>query len=336
MKKSMFMKIYIIPSIIISPIFSLSCNSWFSIWMSLEFNLMTFIPFMIFFNKFFKEVSIKYFIIQAISSSMLLLSSNLMMIFNNYSQNLNFFIIMINIAVLIKLGAAPFHSWFIQLMNNLNWTNCLILSTWQKIIPLILIMYLNYPKLIFSTIIICSITGTLLGLNHQSIRIMLSYSSINHISWLLLNLMFSEWMLLIYFISYFIINLSMMMLFNMTKIYYLNQLFFLNNKLIKLCIIINLFALSGLPPSFGFIMKWMSLYYSMWQFNSLTILIILMLSILTFIYYMRLNIIFLMNFNLSNKLILLNKFFHFNSIYMLLLFFFTQSFNLWIMSFWMS
>lgn len=302
MYQPIFIYIYIIPSILISPILSISINSWFLIWITLEFNLITFIPIIIFFNKYYKNIALKYFIIQAFSSSILILCSNSQII--NFFELNNFINLLLNISILIKLGAAPFHNWFINLINNINWINCLILSTWQKIIPIILIIYSFNYKLIYFSIIFSCLIGSIIGLNHQSLRLIIRYSSINHIRWILLNIIIRENLWILYFFSYFFINISIILIFNEFNIYFLNQIYKLNNKINKYIILINFISIRGLPPIFGFIIKWFSLFLLNFNNNFIIIIILIMISILNFFFYIRICIIILIQFNFNLKSII--------------------------------
>nr|AZL93077.1 NADH dehydrogenase subunit 2 [Amblyjoppa sp. ZJUH_2016002] len=331
MKKSMFMTIYIIPMILISPFIMTSSNSWFSIWFIMELNLMSFIPFIIFFNKFYKELSIKYFIIQAISSSFFIFFSNMMLI-NFYNFKL-IFTLMINFSLLIKMGTPPFHNWFINMMNNMNWINCLILSTWQKIIPMISLMYMFNMYLIYLISVLSSFLSATFGLNHQSIRIIISYSSINHLSWMLMNLMISELTWLFYFSSYMIINLSIILILNKFNIMFINQFFSLkSNYKMNFFILFNFFSISGLPPMFGFSMKWISINYLNLNMIQPILIFMIIMSSLTFLFYMRIYTNLILNFKSTNKMILFNKFKNFDTF--INLFFFISFFNLWSMSIW--
>nr|AZL93283.1 NADH dehydrogenase subunit 2 [Hyposoter sp. ZJUH_2016018] len=328
-----FIWIYIFPIYMLTPLISISFNSWFSIWISIEMNLMSFIPLIIFINKFYKELVMKYFIIQSISSMMIILSSNLILIINNYFY-LKFLLMLINLSLFIKLGIPPFHYWFISMMNNMNWLNCFFLSTWQKIIPMILLMYNFLNEFMYYFIIISSLTS-FFGINHQSLRLIMAYSSINHMSWMLLNLMISENLWILYFISYTIINMSIMLILNKFKMFYLNQINnfkFLNFKLI---FILNFFSISSLPPLFGFLMKWFSIYSNINNKINFIILLMMLISLLTFMFYMKISINLLLNFKIINKINILNKFLIFKKMNFLN-YFFLLTFNyLWMINIWM-
>nr|AZL93296.1 NADH dehydrogenase subunit 2 [Hypsicera sp. ZJUH_2016019] len=327
-----FIWIYIFPILFISPILSLSMNSWFSIWISLELNLMMFIPLIIFFNKYHKELAIKYFIVQAFSSSMLIIFSNMLMMFNS-----NFYLtwinLMINMSLLIKIGAPPFHSWFVKLMSNFNWLNCLILSTWQKIIPFIMLSYSFSPLIIFISVILSSLIGSIFGTNHSSLRLIFSYSSINHISWLLMNILINENSWIFYFFTYFILNFSVMMIFHQFNIYYMNQILFINKKF-KYIIFFNFFSLSSLPPMYGFMIKWFSIFILFQKLFYTVVMILIFLSLFTFLFYTRIIIYILTMYKNENKLSIFNKMLSLNNssfFYISIMFFF----NLWILNIWL-
>lgn len=333
MKKSIFIWIYIAPTIILTPIIISSINSWFSIWIIIEINLMRFISYIIFYNKFFKELSIKYFIIQAISSLILLTSSNSTFIRFQFIKLT--YIILINLALLIKIGCPPFHNWFINIINNINWINCLILSTWQKIIPIISISYIYKINLIYLIIILSTIVGTITGINHQSIRLIIGFSSINHIRWIFINIIISNTAWTLYFCNYFLINLTIIIIFHKINIYYINQLYLINsnNLFIKFSILINFFSISGFPPIFGFLMKWISIYFINLNNSNIILIFIIIFSIISFFYYIRTCINIIFNFKLNNKIILFNKFNKINSIYNII--FFSTFINLWRIRIWL-
>ena len=80
--------------------------------MGLEINLLSFIPLIINSkNLFSSESSLKYFLTQALASSIFLFSIILFFLFNNFNRyEFNFyFLILLNSSLIIKIGAAPFH-----------------------------------------------------------------------------------------------------------------------------------------------------------------------------------------------------------------------------------
>nr|YP_010701996.1 NADH dehydrogenase subunit 2 [Brachytarsina amboinensis]WCL18784.1 NADH dehydrogenase subunit 2 [Brachytarsina amboinensis] len=298
---------------------------------------------------------------------MMLMFSFTMIIFSN---------MMMISSLMMKLGSAPFHYWFIDVMENISWNNNLILMTWQKLAPLILISYMM-NKIIIIYIILSLMISTIKGINQTSIRKLMAYSSVNNLSWMLssmnnhklmmiyfliyslmsffflsvLVLFYSillllllliiiiistikginqtsirklmayssvnnlSWMLssmnnhklmMIYFLIYSLMSFSLIMIFNMLKISHMNQLFMMmNNKSMKIFIMLNTISMAGMPPFLGFIPKWLVIQELIF-FNNYFLSWMLMMSSLIMIYlYLRL---YYMTLLLNNhKLMIFNK-----------------------------
>nr|WKU84102.1 NADH dehydrogenase subunit 2 [Pelecocera tricincta] len=279
--------------LMMSTMISISANSWLSAWMGLEINLLSFIPLMSDNNLMSNEASLKYFLTQALASSILLFSSILFMYQNNFmNQNMmkNYINLVILSSLLMKTGAAPFHFWFPNVMEGLNWMNSLILMTWQKIAPLMLISYLIIKFMLFSSILLSVIIGSLGGLNQTSLRKLMTYSSINHLGWMLMSMYSNESLLINYFLFYSFMSFNIIFLFNMFKLFHINQLFtlfFFNNNL-KFSLMLNLLSLGGLPPFLGFIPKWLTIQYLTFNNQFFLLNIMILMSLITLYFYLRL------------------------------------------------
>nr|AEE98125.1 NADH dehydrogenase subunit 2 [Blepharicera kalmiopsis] len=284
---------------------TISSNSWLGAWMGLEINLLSFIPLMMDTNNLMStEASLKYFLTQALASAILLFSVLIFMIKTNMTNfidlQFDWLNLIINSCLLLKSGAAPFHFWFPNVMEGLNWMNSLILLTFQKLAPLALLSYsLNMNFIIF--IIITSIlVGSIGGLNQTSLRKMMAYSSINHLGWIMAAMILSESLWLFYFLMYCFLTISIVSIFNLFKLYYLNQMFSIinNSALIKFSLFTSLLSLGGLPPFLGFIPKW--LVIQTLTKNGLIWLMVLMVTLTLITLYFYLRIFYasaLMNFN---------------------------------------
>nr|UBI44027.1 NADH dehydrogenase subunit 2 [Eysarcoris annamita] len=284
-------------TLITSVIITLSANNWISMWMGLELNMMAFIPIILNDkNKLSSEAAMIYFLVQSFSSLMLM-----MMLISYMCKYLiygvfNYYILAISI--LIKLGAAPFHSWFPKIASMMNWKKNFILMTWQKIMPLMMISNLNYNSnmIINMAVIMSVIIGSIGGMNQVSLRKLMSYSSINHLGWMLsINKSMNLWMM--YLMIYSMMTLMICYLFNSYKIYFLNQLNSLNMKMSeKFNMMIMMMSMGGLPPFMGFLPKWITIQSLINNKDIIMIIILIMFSLITLMYYMRIMInMFLMN-----------------------------------------
>nr|AXS66329.1 NADH dehydrogenase subunit 2 [Cucujoidea sp. 6 KM-2017] len=261
-----FWKILFMNILIFSSLITISSISWFSMWMGLEINMMAVIPlFSSYKNMYSSESALKYFIIQTLASIILLLSLIMLLMNLKFNFESNIFLLSLNSALFTKIGAAPFHFWFPEIIEGLNWTSSLILLTWQKIAPMVMIMYSSKTMLFTLIVVLTSmITGSILSLNQLSIRKILAYSSINHIGWMLACIYYNYTFWMTYFLIYMLISINLIFLFKKLNVYYFNQLHsILNNKTLKFSFMMNFLSLGGMPPLIGFLPKWIVIQSSM-------------------------------------------------------------------------
>nr|YP_009562003.1 NADH dehydrogenase subunit 2 [Traulia nigritibialis]QAU54099.1 NADH dehydrogenase subunit 2 [Traulia nigritibialis] len=287
-------KLLFLSTLMMGTILSISSNSWFGVWMGLEINLLSFIPLMAN-NKsmMMNESSIKYFIVQAMASTMLLFS--ILLIQMKYPLGWEKEIIpsmMISSSLLLKIGAAPFHFWFPEVMGTSTWINCLILMTWQKIAPMMILSYcIQIGVFIFFITITSIVIGAMGGLNQTSLQQLLAYSSISHIGWMMSSLLISENVWELYFTIYSMLSVILVLMFSQKNLFFINQIYSsMNTKTeIKFMMFLSLLSLGGLPPFLGFLPKWIVMQ-SLIE-NNLTILMTIMvvLTTITLYYYLRIS-----------------------------------------------
>nr|AVN67788.1 NADH dehydrogenase subunit 2 [Periplaneta lateralis] len=272
---------------------SISSNSWLGAWIGLEINLLSFIPLMSTNkNVFTTEASMKYFIVQALASSTLLfLIISKSMIEELYTFSNNYLTsVIINTPLLLKSGAAPFHWWFPSIMEGLSWSNCFILMTIQKMAPLMLISYyMTMNTFMWIIILISIIIGSIGGLNQISIRKILTYSSINHMGWMLAAMNIGENMWIFYFLIYSMLTLTIITIVSSHQISFINQTFLMSNELstMKFLMFTTLLSLGGLPPFLGFLPKWIIIQHMIINEMNFLISLMVIMSLMTLYYYLR-------------------------------------------------
>nr|YP_009695014.1 NADH dehydrogenase subunit 2 [Abscondita terminalis]QEJ81513.1 NADH dehydrogenase subunit 2 [Abscondita terminalis]QRG30016.1 NADH dehydrogenase subunit 2 [Abscondita terminalis] len=275
--------------LIMSTLISISAYTWLGMWIGLEINLLSLIPIIQSKSILSSESSIKYFITQAIASTIIMMSMIMMMWKFNFSSIINMksnLLMIMNLGLILKMGMAPLHFWFPEVLEGLNWNNCLIMLTWQKITPMMLIM-LNIEFSIFYSMIIISamIISGIMSINQISIRKLMAFSSINHMGWMMSSMMTEKTIWILYFVVYSIITINITMM--MKNIFYLNQLFTTLNVSfsMKMFFMLNFLSLSGIPPFLGFMPKWMVIQ-TMIENNMffLTIIMIMFTLIMIYVY----------------------------------------------------
>nr|YP_009026946.1 NADH dehydrogenase subunit 2 [Leptomantella albella]AHW52361.1 NADH dehydrogenase subunit 2 [Leptomantella albella] len=286
-------KILFLMTLISGMLISVCANSWLGAWMGLEINLLSFLP-MLAFNKnlMTTEAALKYFLIQAVASStflfMILLKTNFYEMFfflKNFSWNS-----IMMIPLLLKIASAPFHWWLPSVLEGLSWFNCFLILSIQKVAPLILISYLiSNNNFIQFMIVTSALIGAIGGLNQTSIRKILAFSSINHVGWMLTTMIMNSNLWSIYLAIYIINITAIITVTSALTMNYISQIFNALNytKLVKYFLLLSLLSLGGLPPFIGFFPKWMTIQYMAMNWMVITALILIMTSLLTLFYYLR-------------------------------------------------
>nr|UMI33218.1 NADH dehydrogenase subunit 2 [Dendrolimus punctatus] len=282
-------KMFFMFILIFSTLISISSNSWFGCWIGLEINLLSFIPLISNSNNLLmSEASLKYFLTQSIASINLLFSILMKMILlKNFDLN-NFLSIMINSSLLMKMGSAPFHFWFPNIVEGLSWFNNFILMSWQKITPMILLSYYMNNNFLLIMMMINIMIGAIGGLNQTSLRKLMAYSSINNLGWMIFAITISENLWIFYFTTYsFLISIMIFMFYNL-NMFFINQLFINNMKsMIKINLFINFLSLGGLPPFIGFLPKWIIINFLINNKMFLLSFIFIMMSLIMLFFYIR-------------------------------------------------
>nr|YP_009162045.1 NADH dehydrogenase subunit 2 [Ramisyllis multicaudata]AKS48911.1 NADH dehydrogenase subunit 2 [Ramisyllis multicaudata] len=284
-------------TLILSTIMIVSSSSWLFVWVGFEINLMSFLPLMMSSHSS-KEMSscIMYFLVQAISSPVLLLSA-LALMHLTYAINMNPIInnspyLLLLMSLMMKLGGSPCHYWLPKVMNNLTWPMLSILSIWQKIPALAIISCLStkwMPMVMYSLVIMNAAVGGAGGINQTHLRPLLAYSSIMHLSWMLMAMLMSSTLPPIYFTMYSTILLSLVIILAMSNKMSINQFnsMFNSPHSSMLIMFLTMLSLAGMPPLTGFMPKIMVLNSTiLWHpWLALTLII---LSLLSLYYYLTL------------------------------------------------
>lgn len=269
-------------------IVTLSSSHWITIWVGLEINLIGFLPLINIKGKTLEaEASIKYFIIQRIRSRVLIISS---LILYNYSIswysifNNNILNTLIILSLIIKLGGVPLHFWLPNITKQITWLILFLILTWQKIAPLFILTLINNN---INIIIIVSILSTLIAsiliLNQTNIQLIITYSSISHLGWILSIIIINSSLTFIYFINYIIISIPLINILTTQTNNYLYTLTHKNN-INKFTIPSLILSLAGLPPLLGFISK-LIILISLIQLNLIMLSLLILIGTLISIFF---------------------------------------------------
>nr|UGS80490.1 NADH dehydrogenase subunit 2 [Paracaecilius japanus] len=269
-------------------IISFSATNWFSAWMGLEINMISFIPlFMNNKNTYSTEAAMNYFLVQASASAMFLffcINNSLMNTSGQYFIETIYSLLIVT-PLLIKLGSAPFHTWFVNMMQSLNFSMCFALVTMQKLAPLFIMNFSFNFKLILIFSIFSVIVGSIGGLNQTFLKKILAFSSINHLGWMLASMNISKIVLINYFLFYSFMNIFVIIFLNKFSINQFNQG---TSNLSILTLSTSILSLGGLPPFLGFLPKWMMIQMLALNKYFIMVAIFILTALITLLYYLRL------------------------------------------------
>nr|ATD52986.1 NADH dehydrogenase subunit 2 [Cicadula sp. EMHAU-2015-Zz052713] len=282
-------------TMMIGVIMTICSNNWVSMWMGLEVSLISFIPFMQNNSMVYAESMIKYFIIQSVASTMFLFSVIILLVGASMMNEM-----IMTIAMLIKIGSAPFHNWVMMIIENLSFYTMFTLLTVIKIPPL-MVLYQTSTDLLNFPIMLSMIISSIMSLNQNSIRKILGYSSIYNIATMLI--LINKFNTLLVFLM--IYSLPLIMIIKMTKtlkINFINQMA-LNefNSMIKINLWINMMSMSGFPPLMGFLGKIITIQVLMENVSYLTLTVLMLSSILVMMFYMRMIFTLMISVSMSKK-----------------------------------
>nr|AAF02948.1 NADH dehydrogenase subunit II [Laimosemion gransabanae] len=291
----MFMALF---SLVTGTLITITSSHWLTAWMGLEINTFAIIPLML--QKPYPramEATTKYFIIQTTAATTLLFASvsNAWLTGQWDIQQMNhpFPLTMITIALALKMGLAPLHAWFPEILQGLTLTTGLILSTWQKLAPFSLMLQIPTTNaMLLTTLGLTSILiGGWGGLNQTQLRKILGYSSIAHLGWMILVIQYAPSMAFLAFITYVILTFSMFFTFNYNQSTTINALStsWTKTPLLSSIAPLILLSLGGLPPLTGFLPKWLILSELTKQNLAITATMAALFALLSLFFYLRLS-----------------------------------------------
>nr|BAL68102.1 NADH dehydrogenase subunit 2 [Taenioides sp. Gracilis TK-2011] len=274
-----------------------SSSHWLLAWMGLEINTLAIIPLMAQ-NHHPRaiEATTKYFLTQATAAATLLFASvTNAWLTGQWDISLMTHPLpttMIILALALKLGLAPLHTWLPEVLQGLTLTTGLILSTWQKLAPFILLLQIPCPSQ--ELLIILGLMSTLIGgwggLNQTQLRKILAYSSIAHLGWMLLIIQFAPTLTLLALTMYLVMTTATFLTLKNNKATNINALAtsWAKAPLITATTPLLLLSLGGLPPMTGFLPKWLILQELTKQQLPMTAVLAALTALLSLYLYLRL------------------------------------------------
>ena len=267
------------------------------------------------------EAGLKYFVLSALSSGLLLYGCSLIYGFsgstnfdiiatqlNSNEYALTFGIVFILVGLAFKISAVPFHMWAPDVYEGSPTTVTLFFTMVPKVAALtVFIRFLYVPflnvidqwQMIVIFLSIASMFfGAIAAIGQTNIKRLIAYSSIGHIGYVLAGLATGSndgiQSSIVYISIYIIMNLglfSCLLMMKRNNKYYenINDLSGLSKKhpLLSLSLLIILFSLAGIPPLAGFFAKFYIFKSVIEQSMYFLAIVGLLSTVIAAFYYLR-------------------------------------------------
>nr|AGR04032.1 NADH dehydrogenase subunit II [Melaniparus guineensis] len=291
-------KLIFATSLLLGTTITISSNHWVMAWTGLEINTLAILPLI---SKSHHpraiEAATKYFLVQAAASTLVLFSSmtnawatgqwDITQLTHPTSC------MILTSALAMKLGLAPFHFWLPEVLQGSPFITGLLLSTAMKLPPIALLLMTSpslNPTLLTTMAILSTALGGWAGLNQTQTRKIMAFSSISHLGWMTIILVYNPKLTLLNFSLYTMITAAVFLTLNSIKTPNLPTLMTTWTKTTSLnaTFMLTLLSLAGLPPLTGFLPKWMIIQELTKQDMAPTATIMALLSLLSLFFYLRL------------------------------------------------
>nr|YP_010937521.1 NADH dehydrogenase subunit 2 [Rhynchopsitta pachyrhyncha]WKW95530.1 NADH dehydrogenase subunit 2 [Rhynchopsitta pachyrhyncha] len=285
-------------SILLGTTITVTSNHWMTAWVGLEINTLSIIPMI---SKSHHpravEAATKYFLVQAAASTLLLFSGTVNAWHTgqwditqlSYPPSC----LLLTTAIAIKLGLAPFHFWFPEVLQGSPLITALLLSTVMKLPPTTILLITSHslnPTLLISMSIMSIALGGWMGLNQTQTRKIMAFSSISHIGWMTIIIIHNPDLTLLAFYIYILMTTSIFLTMNTTNTLNLLTLMasWTKTPMLSTTLMLTLLSLAGLPPLTGFLPKWLIIQELIKQKLTTTAMVISLLALLSLFFYLRL------------------------------------------------
>nr|BAB83784.1 NADH dehydrogenase subunit 2 [Ruditapes philippinarum] len=273
---------------VVGILMSLVSISLLGVWVGIELNFLAVISFMAGNSGEEVEGVIKYYIIQILGSCFNLMS--VLMVMNGMWYSVSG--TMLLVGMFIKLGAFPFHFWVAPVVKNLPWASCGVILILQKIVPLwVMSNYMHMKSEVNFMEVVCVLGccfGCFGGLGVLNYRVLLGFSSIHQLGFMLMMTCFKSMSLFVYFSWYsmlMVVLISSLWKVNVFSLLDLTKDTVLNNLTIMWALAMYLFSIAGLPPFTGCALKTLFLI-TCWSNMMLGSSVCLMTSCVSLAFYL--------------------------------------------------
>ena len=194
------------------------------------------------------ERSVKYFLVQGLASILFIFSVIVSLL---TSQDV---LLLAYVRIIVKLGSAPFHRWFINLIGLVSTKTLFFLSTVQKIGPLLIFSRFNKKFLVIELLALTVLFRLRSGIISIRFSKVLAVSRLINLSWIIIRVIRGLPPFFMFFRVY-----RILLYISILRYRFLNLGNLLRGGLgilwIRCFFLFSFLSLGGIPPFAGFIRK---------------------------------------------------------------------------------
>ena len=227
------------------------------------------------------ERRVKYFLVQRVASLVYFFS---VVLTPSLEQGLEGGLILVS--MVIKIGMAPFHAWFLRVFSTASWRIIFLLSTVQKTIPLLVISQnAKYLRDMWVVLLLTLVIVVIWGAKHIIMRKILALSSLRNVRWILVSMLQRALLWGQYICIYGGLLAPVLWALSYRAPQTRTQALRGGLSLFKTgFLLIAVFSIGGLPPLLGFLNKLLIIKRAL-ESTTVVLLIIVVLSSLCLLYF---------------------------------------------------
>nr|AAL90513.1 NADH dehydrogenase subunit 2 [Chamaeleo calyptratus] len=294
---NLFTQMMVLSGLTTGTIITASSNHWLLAWSGLELNMLSMLAIMMKpKHPRTAEATIKYFLTQAIASTMMLFSGTMNAIqtgqWNTTQMTDKYACTMLLLAMTMKIGAAPIYFWLPEVMQGTTTMTALIIASWQKIAP-ITILFMTYNHLPPKITILIAITSAIIGgwgsINQTQMRKLMAYSSISNLGWTMAIFTISPHIAILNITIYITMIIPTFMIMKKASMKTLQDstTMWTSSTTANITLTLMLLSISGLPPLTGFTPKLLILNELVMQNLTPIATMMAMSSLISMFFYIR-------------------------------------------------
>ena len=193
-------------------------------------------------------------------------------------------------SLLMKLGGAPLHNWYLKLIQKISWPFIWVLSCWQKVVPLLLLSFAGREYIIPARVV-SLVIGRVGAMAQTSLKKIFGLSSIFTLGWILASITtdLNTWLIFLLVYSLNLAGLIACLTLGFSK---KNRQTSSQVDAVRLAVFfVFILIIRGIPPFLGFFLK-LVIFNQLLTYNFTILLPLILVILRLFIIFVYLAVLF--------------------------------------------